>query len=159
MRVLSDEPAALKAAGVPALCHSYGRMWQEPDFAEPARDYLIASHRSAEPGHTVALASLAREGFRPPGDLVFIAAADEEVGKSFGLEWLCEEHADAVRVDYALNEDALHLAVFDGMGHGLQATLLASVALLLFPIHADEPQLMLLMALPAIDAITAAFDA
>ncbi len=52
----------------------------------------------------VAFASLAREGFRPPGDLVFVAAADEEVGKSFGLEWLCEEHPDAVRVDYAVNE-------------------------------------------------------
>ena len=52
----------------------------------------------------VAFASLAREGFRPAGDILFIAAADEEVGKAFGLEWLCEEHADAVRVDYALNE-------------------------------------------------------
>ena len=52
----------------------------------------------------VAFASLAREGFRPAGDLVFIAAADEEVGKSFGLEWLCQEHPDAVRVDYAINE-------------------------------------------------------
>ncbi|MEU4741540.1 glycosyltransferase [Actinosynnema sp. NPDC023658] len=33
---------AADVAGVPALCHSYGRMWQEPDFAEPARDYLTA---------------------------------------------------------------------------------------------------------------------
>jgi acetylornithine deacetylase/succinyl-diaminopimelate desuccinylase-like protein len=54
----------------------------------------------------VAIASLAREGFKPPGDLVFVAAADEEVGKSFGLEWLCEEHPGAVRVDYAINEGA-----------------------------------------------------
>ena len=52
----------------------------------------------------VAFASLAREGFEPAGDLVFIAAADEEVGESFGLEWLCEEHPDAVRVDYVVNE-------------------------------------------------------
>jgi len=52
----------------------------------------------------VAFASLARDGFRPAGDLVFIAAADEEVGKRFGLEWLCEEHPEAVRVDYAVNE-------------------------------------------------------
>ncbi len=52
----------------------------------------------------VAFASLAREGFRPAGDLVFIAAADEEVGKSFGLEWLCQEHPEAVHVDYAINE-------------------------------------------------------
>ena len=52
----------------------------------------------------VAIASLAREGYKPPGDLVFVAAADEEVGKNFGLQWLCEEHPDAVRVDYAINE-------------------------------------------------------
>jgi hypothetical protein len=31
--------------------------------------------------------------------------------------------------DYSLDGDTLHVAVFDGMGHGLQATLLASVAL------------------------------
>ncbi len=52
----------------------------------------------------VAIASLAREGFRPAGDLVFVAAADEEVGDNYGLQWLCAEHPDAVRVDYAVNE-------------------------------------------------------
>ena len=62
----------------------------------------------------VAIASLAREGFKPPGDLVFVAAADEEVGKSFGLEWLCEEHSDAVRVDYAINEGAGERIVVGG---------------------------------------------
>jgi acetylornithine deacetylase/succinyl-diaminopimelate desuccinylase-like protein len=54
----------------------------------------------------VAIASLAREGFRPAGDLVFAACADEEVGQGFGLPWLCEQHPDAVRTDYALNEGA-----------------------------------------------------
>jgi acetylornithine deacetylase/succinyl-diaminopimelate desuccinylase-like protein len=54
----------------------------------------------------VAIASLAREGFRPKGDLIFVAAADEEVGDGFGLPWLCEEHPDAVRADFALNEGA-----------------------------------------------------
>jgi acetylornithine deacetylase/succinyl-diaminopimelate desuccinylase-like protein len=52
----------------------------------------------------VAIASLAREGFKPAGDLVFVAAADEEVGENYGLQWLCREHPDAVRVDYAINE-------------------------------------------------------
>ena len=36
----------------------------------------------------VAFASLAREGFRPAGDVIFAATADEEVGDGFGLEWL-----------------------------------------------------------------------
>ncbi len=54
----------------------------------------------------VAFASLAREGFRPSGDLLFIATADEEVGgeDGYGLVWLCDEHPDAVRCDYAINE-------------------------------------------------------
>jgi acetylornithine deacetylase/succinyl-diaminopimelate desuccinylase-like protein len=56
--------------------------------------------------NAVAIASLAREGFRPAGDLIFAATADEEVGDGFGLQWLCEEHPDAVRCDYAVNEGA-----------------------------------------------------
>ncbi|MBD0339141.1 MAG: M20/M25/M40 family metallo-hydrolase [Thermoleophilia bacterium] len=54
----------------------------------------------------VAIASLAREGFRPNGDLIFVAAADEEVGAGFGLQWLVEEHPEPVRADYAVNEGA-----------------------------------------------------
>ncbi len=52
----------------------------------------------------VAIASLAREGFEPAGDLVFCATADEEVGAGYGASWLCEEHGDAVRCDYLINE-------------------------------------------------------
>jgi acetylornithine deacetylase/succinyl-diaminopimelate desuccinylase-like protein len=57
-------------------------------------------------GSAVAIASLAREGFEPNGDLIFVAAADEEVGMDFGCSWLCREHPDAVRVEYVLNEGA-----------------------------------------------------
>jgi acetylornithine deacetylase/succinyl-diaminopimelate desuccinylase-like protein len=58
--------------------------------------------------NAVAIASLAREGFRPGGDLIFAATADEEVGEgvTYGLEWLCEAHPDAVGCDYAINEGA-----------------------------------------------------
>jgi acetylornithine deacetylase/succinyl-diaminopimelate desuccinylase-like protein len=52
----------------------------------------------------VAIASLAREGFEPAGDLIFCATADEEVGAGFGASWLCEAHPDAVRCDYLINE-------------------------------------------------------
>jgi acetylornithine deacetylase/succinyl-diaminopimelate desuccinylase-like protein len=54
----------------------------------------------------VALASLARQGFRPAGDLIFAACADEEVGAGYGLSWLCEAHPEAVRAEYSLNEGA-----------------------------------------------------
>ena len=52
----------------------------------------------------VAIASLAREGFEPSGDLIFCATADEEVGAGFGAQWLCEAHPDAVRADFCINE-------------------------------------------------------
>ena len=54
----------------------------------------------------VAIASLAREGFQPAGDLVFAATADEELGEGidYGLSWLCREHPEAVRCEYAVNE-------------------------------------------------------
>ncbi len=54
----------------------------------------------------VAIASLARGGFEPAGDLVFAATADEEVGDDFGLPWLVREHPEAVRATYCVNEGA-----------------------------------------------------
>jgi acetylornithine deacetylase/succinyl-diaminopimelate desuccinylase-like protein len=58
--------------------------------------------------NAVAIASLAREGFEPSGDLIFAATADEELGEGtdYGLSWLCREHPEAVRCDYAVNEGA-----------------------------------------------------
>ena len=62
--------------------------------------------KSQVAAEAVALASLAREGFKPKGDLILAATADEEVGDAFGLEWMCQAHPDAVRCDYAINEGA-----------------------------------------------------
>ena len=62
----------------------------------------------------VAMASLAREGFRPHGDLIFVAAADEEVGEGFGLQWLAREYPDAVRAEHAINEGGGDRVVFGG---------------------------------------------
>jgi acetylornithine deacetylase/succinyl-diaminopimelate desuccinylase-like protein len=62
----------------------------------------------------VAIASLAREGFEPRGDLIFAACADEEVGTGFGLQWLCQEHPEAVRAEYCVNEGAGDRLVLGG---------------------------------------------
>jgi acetylornithine deacetylase/succinyl-diaminopimelate desuccinylase-like protein len=58
--------------------------------------------------NAVTIASLAREGFKPAGDLIFAATADEELGEGidYGLSWLCREHPEAVRSEYAVNEGA-----------------------------------------------------
>ncbi len=63
----------------------------------------------------VAVASLAREGFRPAGDLILAATADEEVGTTgFGLSWLCSEHPDAVRAELCVNEGGGDRAIVNG---------------------------------------------
>ena len=62
----------------------------------------------------VAIASLAREGFEPPGDLIFAACADEEVGAGFGLQWLVQAHPDAVRAEYCINEGGGDRLILDG---------------------------------------------
>jgi acetylornithine deacetylase/succinyl-diaminopimelate desuccinylase-like protein len=71
----------------------------------------------------IALASLAREGFEPGGDLIFVAEADEEVGAGrFGLPFLCDAHPEAVRADYALNEGGGDRLEFGGQVLYLCAT-------------------------------------
>ncbi|MDE3190804.1 MAG: M20/M25/M40 family metallo-hydrolase [Acidobacteriota bacterium] len=85
--------------------------WQVPPFSGEVRDGEVWGRGALDmkcqvAANAVAIASLAREGFRPSGDLIFAATADEENGVGFGLEWLCEEHPDAVRADFCVNEGA-----------------------------------------------------
>jgi acetylornithine deacetylase/succinyl-diaminopimelate desuccinylase-like protein len=83
--------------------------WSVPPFSGELRDGQVWGRGALDmkgqvAASAVAVASLAREGFRPGGDLIFVAVADEEVGAGFGLQWLCEAHPEAVRCDYAINE-------------------------------------------------------
>ncbi|MGO8871687.1 MAG: M20/M25/M40 family metallo-hydrolase [Acidimicrobiales bacterium] len=47
---------------------------------------------------------LARSGFRPAGDLTYVAVADEEALGTYGAEWLCEHARDDVGADYVITE-------------------------------------------------------
>jgi acetylornithine deacetylase/succinyl-diaminopimelate desuccinylase-like protein len=83
--------------------------WSADPFGGELRDGEIWGRGALDmkgqvAAEAVAIASLAREGFEPAGDLIFCATADEEVGAGFGASWLCEEHGDAVRCDYLVNE-------------------------------------------------------
>ena len=93
--------------------------WSVPPFAGEVRNGEIWGRgaldmKSHVTANAVAIASLAREGFRPKGDLIFAATADEEVGDGFGLEWLCEAHPDAVRADFCINEGGGDRLEIDG---------------------------------------------
>ena len=51
------------------------------------------------------LLSLHREGFRPDRDIILALTADEEGGKSNGVNWLVENHRDLIEAEYVLNPD------------------------------------------------------
>lgn len=52
----------------------------------------------------VVFRSLADRGFRPRGDLVYFAVADEEAGSAHGARWVADHHRDAIATDYVLTE-------------------------------------------------------
>jgi acetylornithine deacetylase/succinyl-diaminopimelate desuccinylase-like protein len=83
--------------------------WSVPPFSGELRDGEVWGRGALDmkgqvAANAVAIASLVRDGFRPSGDLIFAATADEEVGDDFGLSWLCREHPDAIRCDFGINE-------------------------------------------------------
>jgi acetylornithine deacetylase/succinyl-diaminopimelate desuccinylase-like protein len=85
--------------------------WQHPPFAGELIDDVVWGRGALDmkgevAASAVALATLAREGWRGDGDLIFIAAADEEGGTGYGLKWLVENHPEAARADYSVNEGA-----------------------------------------------------
>src|SRR6476646_10372366 len=65
--------------------------WSADPFGGELRDSEVWGRGALDmkgqvAAEAVAIASLAREGFEPAGDLIFAACADEEVGTGFGLE-------------------------------------------------------------------------
>ncbi|GAA4193583.1 M20/M25/M40 family metallo-hydrolase [Microbacterium oryzae] len=54
--------------------------------------------------YAVVTREIARQGFRPRGDLVFAAVADEENGGVYGAGWLTEHRLDLIDADYVLTE-------------------------------------------------------
>jgi acetylornithine deacetylase/succinyl-diaminopimelate desuccinylase-like protein len=52
-----------------------------------------------------ALARLKKEKFKPSRDIILILTADEEGGKSNGVDWLFKNHRDLVDAEFAINHD------------------------------------------------------
>jgi acetylornithine deacetylase/succinyl-diaminopimelate desuccinylase-like protein len=47
-----------------------------------------------------------REGYRPDRDLILALTADEEGGKSNGVDWLLKNHRDLIAAEFVLNADS-----------------------------------------------------
>lgn len=98
-----------------------GQEWTHPPFAAVVDDdgWLwgrgTVDMKNEVAARAVAMAALAREGFRPRGDLWLLAVADEEDGRAdVGMRWLLEERPD-IRPTMAINEGAgARLPLADG---------------------------------------------
>lgn len=86
------------------------RDWVHPPFEAVVDDEGFLWGRGAidmkneVAARTVAMASLARSGWRGSGDLLLVVVADEEDGSAeVGMNWLVKERPD-IATDFALNE-------------------------------------------------------
>lgn len=106
------------SAGAPSLAFvghtdvvpADARDWTHPPFAAVVDDegYLYGrgaiDMKNEVAARAVAMAELARSGFRPRGDLWLLAVADEEDGTAdVGMRWLLQERTD-IRPDMSVNE-------------------------------------------------------
>jgi acetylornithine deacetylase/succinyl-diaminopimelate desuccinylase-like protein len=111
-RIPGSDPAAesLAFVGHTDVVPCDPRDWTHPPFEAVVDDAGWLWGRGAVDmknevaARAVAIAELARSGFRPRGDLWFLAVADEEDGfADVGMRWLLEERPD-IRPTHSVNE-------------------------------------------------------
>jgi acetylornithine deacetylase/succinyl-diaminopimelate desuccinylase-like protein len=125
--------------------------WTHPPFSGhvDSSGYVwgrgAADMKNETASRAVTMAVLARSGFRPRGDLVFVAQADEEDGtREVGLTWLRHERPD-LSCDFALDEGGgWRLPLADGrvaytLNVGEKASLKARITALGEAGHASKP--------------------
>jgi acetylornithine deacetylase/succinyl-diaminopimelate desuccinylase-like protein len=88
--------------------------WQRDPFAAEIVDGVLWGRGAIDmlnltASYAVVTRAIARGAagaakFRPRGDLVFAAVADEESGSTYGVKWLTENRLDLIDADYVLTE-------------------------------------------------------
>lgn len=83
--------------------------WERDPFAAEVVDGVLWGRGAIDmlnltAAYAVVTRAIATSGFRPRGDLVFAAVADEESGSRFGVGWLTEHRLDLIDADYVLTE-------------------------------------------------------
>jgi acetylornithine deacetylase/succinyl-diaminopimelate desuccinylase-like protein len=84
-------------------------LWEHPAFSGAIHNDRIYGRGADDDkadvaAYAMALVLLRRAGVRLGGELVFLAAADEESGGRWGAGWLAEHFAADIRADFAVNE-------------------------------------------------------
>lgn len=94
--------------------------WQVDPWSAEIKDGCIwgrgAQDMKGQAAAEIAAATeLAKAGWRPEsGALKIVVTADEEAGGIFGARWLCAEHPEKMRCDYALNEGGGNQFTYNG---------------------------------------------
>ena len=83
--------------------------WDHPPFCGEVHDGCLWGRGAIDMKNMAAMSvaiitRLAREGVKPKRDLIFAGVADEEAGCRYGSLWLCENHPDLVRSEFAIGE-------------------------------------------------------
>lgn len=111
-RIPGTDPSApsLAFVGHTDVVPADARDWTHPPFAAVVDDagYLYGrgaiDMKNEVAARSVAMAELARSGFRPRGDLWLLMVADEEDGSAdVGMRWLLEQRPD-IRPTMSINE-------------------------------------------------------
>lgn len=100
------------------------RKWSVHPFSGEVRDGFVwgrGTHdcKGLVACEAVAMAILKREGFKPKGEVVFLATADEERGAHAGVRWLVEAYPEKVRADLLINEGGGLVLPIRGRNHYL----------------------------------------
>jgi len=83
--------------------------WDFPPFSGQIVDGKVFGRgsddcKSITSSGAMAMFLLKRAGVSVNGELRFLAAADEESGGNYGIQWLAENHPEKIRADWAVNE-------------------------------------------------------
>jgi acetylornithine deacetylase/succinyl-diaminopimelate desuccinylase-like protein len=84
-------------------------LWEHPPFSgtiDRGRIYGRGADddKADAVAHCMALVLLRRAGVQLGGELIYLAAADEESGGRWGVGWMVDNHLDEIRADVAINE-------------------------------------------------------
>jgi len=108
LRGTGEKPPLLLTAHLDVV-EADASAWEHPPFCGEVHDGCLWGRGAIDMKNMAAMSvaiitRLAREGVKPKRDLIFAGVADEEAGCRHGSLWLCENHTDLVRSEFAIGE-------------------------------------------------------
>jgi len=108
LRGTGEKPPLLLTAHLDVV-EADASAWTHPPFGGEVHDGCLWGRGAIDMKNMAAMsvaimARLAREGAMPKRDLIFAGVADEEAGCRRGSLWLCDNHPELVRSEFAIGE-------------------------------------------------------